>query len=189
MFGVYLYTCLFVHIFLRIWVWLVVCFLWADQVCPCLKKWYHGRLERARGYLETVSDFDELLSPQYLFIHFLGLELSSQVWKNIEDVKKSKYVCSVGLEKEWWLGLIIFFFLPRMTIRFSKGKLVEVQEKKAKTGLKGGLLTRKRQRESEPNKEDHMVTSPVTTSMPHRPTSPTFSLELITHSHSFWQRL
>lgn len=72
-----------------------------------------------------------------------------------------------------------------MTIRFSKGKLVEVQEKKVKTGLKGGLLTRKRQRENELNKEDPMVTSPVVTSMPHRPTSPTFSLELIIHSHSF----
>lgn len=69
-----------------------------------------------------------------------------------------------------------------MTIRFSKGKLVEVQEKKVKMGLKCGLLTRKRQRENEPNKEDPMATSPVVTSMPHRPTSPTFSLELITHS-------
>nr|POE78726.1 hypothetical protein CFP56_53855 [Quercus suber] len=37
------------------------------------------------------------------------------------------------------------FFLRTKT-RFSKGKLAEVQEKKSKIGLKGGLLWRKRQR-------------------------------------------
>ncbi|KAK9990788.1 hypothetical protein SO802_025773 [Lithocarpus litseifolius] len=58
-------------------------------------------------------------------------------------------------------------------------KLVEVQEKKAKVGLTGGLLTRKRQRDVEPPKDDPMVTSPVAKSVSQCPASPTSSLELI----------
>ncbi|KAK9988717.1 hypothetical protein SO802_028956 [Lithocarpus litseifolius] len=30
---------------------------------PRLKKQYHNRLERVRGYLETITDFDMLISP------------------------------------------------------------------------------------------------------------------------------
>ena len=69
-----------------------------------------------------------------------------------------------------------------MPTRFSKGKLAEVQEKKAKTGLKEGLLLRKRQRDNEPTKEDPMVTSPVVSSVPQCLASPTSFLELITPS-------
>ena len=47
-----------------------------------------------------------------------------------------------------------------MTI-FNKEKLAEVQEKKARTSLSGGLLSRKRRRESKPSKDNVMVTSPV----------------------------
>ena len=70
-----------------------------------------------------------------------------------------------------------------MTTRFSKGKLAEVQEKKAMTGLKSGLLTRKHQRDSKPTKDDPMVTSPVSNSVSHRLALPTSSLELITPSN------
>ena len=45
-----------------------------------------------------------------------------------------------------------------MTTRFNKAKLAEIQEKKAKTGLTDGLLTRKRQRDAEPPKDNPMVT-------------------------------
>ena len=31
--------------------------------CPCLKKRYHHRVEKVKEYLETVKDFDELVSP------------------------------------------------------------------------------------------------------------------------------
>ena len=94
--GVSLHTCLFVHISSRMGVWVIFCFLFANKVYPCLKKQYHGRLERVKGYLETVSDFDEFISPQSLFIHFLGPKPLSQVWKNVEVIKKSKYFGSVG---------------------------------------------------------------------------------------------
>ena len=42
---------------------------------------------------------------------------------------------------------------------------------------------RKHQRDSEPTKDDPMVASPVTTSMPHRPALTTSSLKLITPSN------
>nr|POE61763.1 hypothetical protein CFP56_74900 [Quercus suber] len=70
-----------------------------------------------------------------------------------------------------------------MTTWFNMGELAEVQEKKAKTSPKGGLLTRKHQRHIRLTKDDPMVTSPVTTSVPHFPTLPTSSLELITPSN------
>jgi len=48
-----------------------------------------------------------------------------------------------------------------MTTIFSKGKLAEIQKKKAKVSLMGGLQTRKRQRDNEPLKDDPTVTSSV----------------------------
>ena len=82
-----------------------------------------------------------------------------------------------------WATHPFFFLFFFFFFRFSKGKLAEVLEKKAKTGLKGGLLMRKHQRDSEPTKDDPMVASPVTTSVPHRPALPTSSLKLITPSN------
>ena len=58
--------------------------------CPRLKKRYHHRVEKVKEYLETVKDFDELVSLQSLFLHFLGSEPSSKVRKNLEVVKKSE---------------------------------------------------------------------------------------------------
>ena len=46
--------------------------------------------KKVKEYLETVKDFDELVSPQSLFFHFLGPELSTKVRRNLEVVKKSK---------------------------------------------------------------------------------------------------
>ena len=70
-----------------------------------------------------------------------------------------------------------------MATIFSKGKLAEIQEKKAKASLMGGLQTRKRQRDNEPLKDDPMVTSPVAKSQPQHLASPTSSVELITPSN------
>ena len=64
----------------------------------------------------------------------------------------------------------------------SREKLVEIQEKKAKASLTGGLLTRKHQRDRKPLKDDPMVTSPVAKSQPQHPASNASSLELITPS-------
>ena len=66
-----------------------------------------------------------------------------------------------------------------MTTRFSKAKLAKAQEKKAKAGLTGDLLSKKCQRENKPPKDDPVVTSSVTKSRDQRPVSPTSSLELI----------
>ena len=43
-----------------------------------------------KEYLEFIKDIDKLISPQSLFLHFLGLEPSTNVLKNLEVVKKSK---------------------------------------------------------------------------------------------------
>nr|POE80499.1 hypothetical protein CFP56_04857 [Quercus suber] len=61
--------------------------------------------------------------------------------------------------------------------------MAEIQEKKAKVGLMGGLLARKCQRDSEPPKEDPMVTSLVAKSQAQCPSLSTSSLELITPSN------
>ena len=55
-----------------------------------LKNRYQGCVEKVKEYLETVKDFDELISPQLLFLHLLGLESSSKARKNLEVVKKSE---------------------------------------------------------------------------------------------------
>ncbi|KAL0016496.1 hypothetical protein SO802_003565 [Lithocarpus litseifolius] len=55
---------------------------WQIVICfpqrPCLNKRYHDRVEKVREYLGTVRDFDDLISPQSLFLHFLGPEPSSK---------------------------------------------------------------------------------------------------------------
>ena len=47
-------------------------FVFAASTRPRLKKRYHSRVERVREYLEMIKDFNELISPQSLFLHFLG---------------------------------------------------------------------------------------------------------------------
>nr|POF17421.1 hypothetical protein CFP56_59448 [Quercus suber] len=101
------------------------------KVCPKLKRPYHTRLEKVREYLETVKNFDKLISPQSLSFHFLGLEPSNK------------------------------------------------EKKEAKTGLFGGLLSRKHQKEGEPPKDNVMVTSPVAKFQDHCPALLTSSMELI----------
>ena len=56
--------------------------------------------KKVKEYLEPVKDFDELVSPQSLFLHFLGPKPSTKVQKNLEVVRKS--MC-------FWLLLFLFF--------------------------------------------------------------------------------
>lgn len=64
--------------------------VFTESPCPRLKKRCHNRLEKVRGYIKSISNFNELIYPQSLFLHFLGPEPSSYVQKGIETVKKSK---------------------------------------------------------------------------------------------------
>ena len=91
--------------------------------CPRLKKRYQHRAEKAKEYLESVKDFDELVSSKSLFLHFLGLKPSTKVRNNLKVVRKS--MC-------FYILLRLFFFLftfclvfSGMTTRFSKQKLAE----------------------------------------------------------------
>ena len=68
----------------------ILVFLFAVSQRPRLKKRYQRHAEKVKEYLEFVKDFDELISPQSLFLHFLGPEPSTKVQKNLEVVKKSK---------------------------------------------------------------------------------------------------
>ena len=67
-----------------------------------------------------------------------------------------------------------------MTTRFSKQKLAEAQEKKAKGGLVNGLLSKKRLKVGDISYNDPVVTPPSIHSPAKRPASPTLSLEVIT---------
>ena len=73
-----------------------------------------------------------------------------------------------------------FVHLLGMATRFRKGKLSKIQEKKAKTRLKEGLLTKKRKKDNEPLQEDTVVVSLFPKPAIQLPASPSSSLELIT---------
>ena len=64
-----------------------------------------------------------------------------------------------------------------MTTRFSKQKLVKVQEKKAKGGIVSGPLSKKKT--GDVFKKDSVTIIPHAHSPAKRPTSPTSSLEMI----------
>ena len=68
----------------------ILVFLFAISQHPRPKKRYQCRAEKVKEYLESVKYFDELVSPQSLFLHFLGPKPSTKVQKNLEVVKKSK---------------------------------------------------------------------------------------------------
>ena len=113
-----------------------------------------------------------LLNRYQLFLHFLGPEPSSKVRRNLEVVKKSK--CSI-----FYFYFYCFSFFSGMMTKFSKQKLAEAQEKKAKGGLVSGLLSKKRSKVGNVSKDDLVVTPPFARSPAKRPASPTSSLEVI----------
>ena len=88
-------------------------FYFAVAQRPRLKKRYQRRVEKVKEYLESVKDFDELVSPQSLFLHFLGPEPSTKVRKNLEVGKKSTHFCllhSFLLFSLFFLSSFLFFF-------------------------------------------------------------------------------
>ena len=95
----------------------------AVSQCPHLKKRYQRHVEKVKKYLESIKDFDKLVSPQSLFLHFLGPEPSTKVRKNLEVVRKSTCFCPF-----FFFFFTFVFALSGMTTRFSKQKLTEAQE-------------------------------------------------------------
>ena len=69
-----------------------------------------------------------------------------------------------------------------MTIKFSRQKLVEPQEKKAKSGIVGGLLSKKHQKIGDTPSDVPTVTPPCTYSPSKHPPFPTSSLEVLVSS-------
>ena len=86
--------------------YLYSCFAVAQR--PHLKKRYQHCLKKVKEYLESVKDFGELVSPQSLFLHFLGPEPSTKVRKNLEVVRKSTCFCLL-----FSFSFFFFYFLPR----------------------------------------------------------------------------
>ena len=88
----------------------ILVFLFTVSQCPRLKKRYQRHAEKVKEYLESVKDFDKFVSPQSLFLHFLGSEPCTKVWKNLEVVKKSKH-SSPFLEISSFCFLLFFLLL------------------------------------------------------------------------------
>ena len=154
--------------------------LFAVSHCPRLKKRYHHHVEKVKEYLESVKDFDELISPQTLSLHFLGPKSSTKVRKKFGNCEKE----CVFLPSSFFFFSFFFFnicfVLSRMTTRFSKQKLAEAQEKKAKGGTVSGLLSKKKT--GDVSKKDSVTTILPTHSPTKRLVSPTLSLEMIAFS-------
>ena len=166
----------------------ILVFLFAVSQRTHLKKRYQCRPEKVKEYLDTVKDFDELVSPQSLFLHFLGPEPSSKVQRNLEVVKKNE--CSIFSSFSFlFLFLYIYIYIyiyiyslsfpSGMSTRFSKQKLAEAHEKKAKGGLVSGLLSKKHSKVGDVSKDDPVVTPPFSHSLAKCLASPASSLEVI----------
>ena len=93
------HVCMFLCLCICFFLNYCLLFFGVDKVRPKLKRRYHTRLEKFKEYLETIKDFDELISPQSLFFHFLGPEPSNKVRKNIETVKKSKHTSNIPFSR------------------------------------------------------------------------------------------
>ena len=87
----YAFTCFYARVFVLSKSFIII-FFGVVKVRPKPKRQYHARLEKVKEYLETVKDFDELISPQSLFFHFLNPEPSNKVQRDNETIKKSKYI-------------------------------------------------------------------------------------------------
>ena len=157
---------------------------------PRMKKRYQRRVEKVKEYLEFVKDFDELVSPQSLFLHFLGpnrLPRFGRIWKLGKRVciyaffilfffSPFSFFLSFFLSFSLFFFIFLFFYfcliLSGMVTRFSKQKLTKAQEKKAKGGTISGLLSKKKI--GDVSKKD-----PVTTIPPAHP--PVSALPLLLH--------
>ena len=58
---------------------LVILFFFSVKACPHLKSRYKDLPKRVLGYVDEVKDFDDLINPNNLSLHFLGQEPSGGV--------------------------------------------------------------------------------------------------------------
>lgn len=67
---------------------LAICFL-PIKTHPPLKSRYKDRLKRVLENMGEVKDFDNLVSPKSLSLHFLGPESTGGVSKRVKSNKRS----------------------------------------------------------------------------------------------------
>ena len=89
-------------------------------------------------------------------------------------------MCSSSLF--FFFNLYLSFSSPGMTTKSSRQKLAETQKKKARSGIVGGLLSRKRQKMGDTPSEVPVVIPPFAHSLSKHPPSPTLSLEVMVSS-------
>ena len=118
----FIYMCVYIYIYIytRIHTCLLfldlvkILYMYVGSVCPRLKKRYHHLLEKVRRYIESVSNFDDLISLQSLFLHFCGPEPYNFIQKNVETMKKSKHIdfanVTLPLGALPFLSSFFFFF-------------------------------------------------------------------------------
>lgn len=75
------------HFFFFFFVLNIFLCILAATTQPHLKKLYRERLKKVREFVDSVANFNELISPNSLYLHFLGHELSIQVLKHLERNK------------------------------------------------------------------------------------------------------
>ena len=92
-----------------IYIYIYIYIVFEAFVRPHLEKRYHNRVKRVKDYLETIKDFDELIFPQSLFLHFLGPEPSNHVRKNVET-KKSKFTRIVIYSSKFNILVLNFYY-------------------------------------------------------------------------------
>ena len=101
--------------------------------------------------LESILRRSGILMSSFLLSHFFSISLSQNLPSTSEGMLRSLRRVSLlnrGLGRLHILVLISLHPSPLyiyigMPSRFSKAKLTEIREKKAKVGLTSGLLTRK----------------------------------------------
>ena len=72
---------------------LIVCFFFffffLVKAHPHLKSRYKDCLKRVLGYVDEVKDFEDLISPNSLSLHFLGPKPSGSVLQHLKTNKRS----------------------------------------------------------------------------------------------------
>ena len=78
---------------------------------PKLKSKYRQRVEATIEYAKMINDFDDLVDPRTLALHYLGPEPSAYILHTIEiEEKKSKYLLSSSLSLHFSIFFLFFFF-------------------------------------------------------------------------------
>ena len=108
---------------------------------PKLKSRYRKRVEAAIEYAKTIDDFDDLVDPRTLALHYLGPEPFSYVLRTIEiEEKKSKYLLNSSLSFPFSVFFPFFYFyfyffnkcfpFAEMTTKFNQAMYAKMRVKK-----------------------------------------------------------